>query len=133
MRDYSINEAGEFIYSTYLPPASAAVATAAIELTQGHPEWRTVAHENARLLRQKLRATGWDVIGTESAIVPIICRSSENALALAERCRSSGIRVGAIRPPTVPKDQARIRLSLKANLSESEYHKIYDCFNKAHA
>lgn len=127
-RDYCINEAGEFIYSTYLPPASAAVASAAIELTRQHSEWRTSAQESARIFRQTLIENGWDVLGAESAIVPVLCGDSEAALRLGSAFLQNGVRVGAIRPPTVPKGQARIRISLKSTLSEQDYTKLYECF-----
>ena len=131
MRDYCINEAGEFIYSTYLPPASAASASAAIQLIREHPEWRTHAQAKALEFRKTLQAQGWEVLGTESAIVPILCGSSESALALAEKLLQANIKVGAIRPPTVPKGQARIRLSLKSTLTEHDYICIQDCFQRS--
>ena len=127
MRDHCINEAGEFIYSTYLPPASAAAAMAAIELVQKHPEWRTTARMKAQALRTKLRAKGWNILGEESAIMPVICGTSEATLRLADVFLQNGIRVGAIRPPTVPRGQARLRVSLKSTLSDQEYAKIYEC------
>jgi len=130
MRDYCINEAGEFIYSTYLPPASAASAIAAIELVQKHPEWRTSAQSKAQTFRTKLRKDGWDILGEESAIVPVLCGTSEATLKLAEVFRKKGIRVGAVRPPTVPKGQARLRLSLKSDLTDQDYARIYDCFHQ---
>ena len=130
MRDYCINEAGEFIYSTYLPPSSAASAIAAIELTRQHPEWRTTGQANAHNFRQALLANGWDILGTESAIVPVLCGASETALKLGKIFSQNGIRVGAIRPPTVPKSQARLRISLKANLTEQNYRALFDCFEQ---
>ena len=130
-RDYCINEAGEFIYSTYLPPASAASASAAIQLVRKHPEWRTTGQANALSFRKRLLTDGWNVPGTESAIVPVICGTSETALKLANRFQRDGIRVGAIRPPTVPKGQARLRISLKSNLTGSDYDKIYNCLDRS--
>lgn len=128
MRDYSINEAGEFIYSTYLPPACAASATAAVKLVQENTKWRTTAQTAARRFRERLRANGCNVLGADSAIVPVLCGTPEAALGLANKCLKHGVRVGAIRPPTVPKGQARIRLSLKANLTKQDYNRLYDCF-----
>lgn len=128
MRDYCVNEAGEFIYSTYLPPSSAAIAQTAIELIRQHPEWRTLAQARALAFRETLRAEGWEVLGTDSAVVPIICGSSDKALAMADRFLKSGVRVGAIRPPTVPQGQARLRISLKSTLTERDMHLLYACF-----
>ncbi|MGK0456488.1 MAG: 8-amino-7-oxononanoate synthase [Lentimonas sp.] len=131
LRDYCINEAGEFIYSTYLPPTSAASAIAALELAQQHPEWRTTAQEKARSFRKTLLTNGWHVLGTESAIVPVLCGASEAALELGNIFLKNGIRVGAIRPPTVPKGQARLRISLKSNLTDHDYETLYSCFDQS--
>ncbi|MFQ3225706.1 MAG: 8-amino-7-oxononanoate synthase [Lentimonas sp.] len=128
MRDYCVNEAAEFIYSTYLPPSSAAIAQAAIELIRKHPEWRPQAQATARVFREELRAQGWDVLGTDSAVVPVLCGSSEDALEMADHFLKAGIRVGAIRPPTVPQGQARLRISLKSTLTERDLQQLVTCF-----
>jgi 8-amino-7-oxononanoate synthase len=131
MRDYCVNEAGEFIYTTFLPPSSAAVAQAAIQLIQQHPEWRALAQAQAMAIRETLRAQGWEVLGTDSAIVPVLCGSSAETLVMAERFLQAGIRVGAIRPPTVPTGQARLRISLKSTLTQREITQLYDCFERS--
>jgi 8-amino-7-oxononanoate synthase len=128
MRDTCINEAGEFIYSTYLPPASAAAAEAAIELVRRSGEARARDQRRALAFREALRAQGWNVFGTDSAVVPVICGSSENALSVANALLESGIRVAAIRPSTVPQGAARVRLSLKATLSEADYTNLTQTF-----
>lgn len=130
LRDYCINEAGEFIYSTYLTPASAASALAAIELIREHPEWRTAAQAKARKFRETLLAKSWDVLGTESAVVPIICGTSAAAIELSNTFLQNDIRIGAIRPPTVPKGQARLRISLKSTLTDHDYETLYRCFEQ---
>ena len=126
-----VNEAGEFIYSTYLPPASAATAQAAIETIRDNAADRLQAQAKARQFRAALRAQGWEVGGTDSAVVPVICGASETALQMAARLLESGIRVGAIRPPTVPKGQARLRLSLRSTLSDQDYTKLLHCFERS--
>jgi 8-amino-7-oxononanoate synthase len=131
MRDYCVNEAGEFIYSTYLPPASAAIAQAAIQTIRDNAADRLQAQAKARQFRSALRAQGWDVGGIDSAVVPVICGASETALRMAALLLESGIRVGAIRPPTVPKGQARLRLSLKSTLSDQDYTTLLQCFERS--
>jgi 8-amino-7-oxononanoate synthase len=131
MRDYCVNEAGEFIYSTYLPPASAAIAQAAIELIRANAATRRQPQAQALQFRAALRAQGWEVCGTDSAVVPVICGASEAALRMAEQLREAGIRVGAIRPPTVPKGQARLRLSLKSTLTDQDYATLLRCFERS--
>ncbi len=130
MRDLCINEASEFIYSTYLPPSSAAVANAAIGKVQAAGKERMVWQKKARLLRQQLRKQGWDVPGEDSPVIPIICGESDLALRLADECLKSGLKVAAIRPPTVPQGAARLRLSLKSTLTEADCQRILNCFEQ---
>ncbi|MGC6455645.1 MAG: aminotransferase class I/II-fold pyridoxal phosphate-dependent enzyme [Coraliomargaritaceae bacterium] len=130
MRDVCINEAGEFIYSTYLPPASAAIAEAAIKIVNEQATERKYWRESARQFRETLRANGWDVIGEDSPIVPIICGQSSAAIALSHKCFKQGLKLAAIRPPTVPKGAARLRLSLKSTLTASDYEQILSTLGK---
>jgi 8-amino-7-oxononanoate synthase/dethiobiotin synthase len=129
MRDYCINEGGEFIYSTYLPPSSAAAAEAAIRITKQTPTRRGQSH--AQAFRNSLHTLGYETLGTDSPIVPILCGTSEAALKLAADFLEQGIRVAAIRPPTVPQGSARIRISLKSNLSDRDYERLLAPFSAA--
>lgn len=133
MRDYCINEAGEFIYSTYLPPASAAAANAAIGLIQSMGDSRARWQQNARDFRDTLRSSGWQVLGADSPIVPVVCGSAVRALQMAEDFLAAEVKVAAIRPPTVPNGEARLRLSLRASLTGADYQKILQCFAKSTA
>lgn len=123
MRDYCVNESGEFIYSTYLPPSSVAAAQAAIKLVQASMD-REEAHAKARQFRHLLRELGWESKGTDSPIVPVFCGTSERALELAEAFRKNRVKVAAIRPPTVPEGSARIRISLKSTMSAGDYERL---------
>ena len=131
MRDLCINEAGEFIYSTYLPPASAAAAAAAIHTVQGMNAARSSAQIKARELREQLRRQGWDVLGIDSPIIPVVCGSSQRTLDMASNFLEAGLKVAAIRPPTVPQGAARLRLSLKTSLSDADYRRIINCFERS--
>ena len=124
-RDYCINEAGEFIYSTYLPPSSAAAAQAAIRIVQTTSD-RSKWQQQAKQFRETLQQQGWETRGTDSPIVPLICGSSQAALQLRDSAQAAGFQVAAIRPPTVPEGTARLRLSLKTSFDESLYQQLLD-------
>jgi 8-amino-7-oxononanoate synthase len=55
-----------------------------------------------------------------SQIIPVRVGENAKALALAERLRASGILAVAIRPPTVPHDSARLRLSITLDHSDND-------------
>ena len=108
-----VNMAGEFIYSTALPPANAAGALAALnrvrELAAGQARW----HEASRGFRSLLRENDWDVPAGESPVVPVRMGGEDAAVSLASSLRGEGILVGAVRPPTVAAGASRLRLSMK--------------------
>ncbi|MEX2382791.1 MAG: dethiobiotin synthase [Opitutales bacterium] len=126
LRDYLINTAGEFIYSTYLPAVCAAAASAAIdrcrELSSDQPRWR----EGSRLLRRNLSRFGWPVPDGDSPIVPVRIGDAAATADCARRLRENNILVGAVRPPTVPAGSSRLRLSLKRSLTTGHLERLVE-------
>lgn len=124
IRDYLINTAGEFIYSTSLPPTTVAAARAAMRRVQAlaaeQPKW----HEQSRRFRARLRETGWEVFEGESPIVPVILKDANAAVALADRLREQGVVAAAVRPPTVPAGTSRLRFSLKRGFGTVECDRV---------
>ncbi|MEQ1851793.1 MAG: 8-amino-7-oxononanoate synthase [Chthoniobacteraceae bacterium] len=111
-----INRARSFIYSTAPPPAIAAAATAAIDFMmsdEGEKRreqlWRNLAAFGAEM--PHLFSEGRKI---QSAIVPVILGDAGRALEAADRLLERGFYVPAIRYPTVPRDAARLRVSLSA-------------------
>ena len=127
LRDYFINTADEFIYSTFFPPSSAAAALAAIELVQAFPD-RDALRARARGFRQMLAASAAVAIDTrwDSAIVPVETGDEAATMAAADRLWADGYRVGAVRPPTVPVGASRLRVSLHAALDDDALKALAD-------
>ena len=124
-RDALINEAGEFIYSTALPPPSAAAARAAVgrvcDLAAADQSgWKFAS----RRLRERLRKAGWDAPDGDAPIVPIMIGEAGRTVALATHLRAAGIRVAAVRPPTVPEGTSRLRLSLQRTFNKASEERL---------
>jgi 8-amino-7-oxononanoate synthase len=113
--DYLTNRMRGFIYSTALPPAILGAAKAAIEIAQRDQERRFLLQENAAYFRKLLTGHGFDLCGSQSQIVPIMIGSNEKTIKFAELLRHAGLAAIAIRPPTVPENQARIRFTITAD------------------
>ncbi len=111
MKDYLINSARGFIYSTSLPASVICASIAALKIVMEHPEMADELQVNSTYFREQLRNQGWKV-GGESQIVPVIIGESKTALGLASMLNDAGIRALAVRPPTVTKGSARLRFSL---------------------
>jgi 8-amino-7-oxononanoate synthase len=118
--DWLVNRARSFIYSTALPPGVIAAGLAAVELAQGAEgaALRKKLRDNIALFREGL-ASSWKN-GVTGAIQPLLCGEAPAALALADALRKRGFLVPAIRYPTVPRQSARLRVTLSAAHAESE-------------
>ena len=131
LRRFLINRARTFIFSTGLPPYFAAQVSAGMNLAKEADEMRASLLELSTLLRDELRAGGFDTSGSDSQIVPVILGPNEVALHFAEYLRARGFGVRAIRPPTVPEGTARLRLSLTAKLSKDSIRELVEAIRNA--
>ncbi len=120
MRDFLINRCAGFIYSTALPPAVWGAIDAALDLLPALDSHRAQLLQHAEQVRQMLARAGLNVGASSSQIIPVILGDTQRAIAVAQKLAQKGILVAAIRPPTVPAGQSRIRISLQANHSSPE-------------
>jgi 8-amino-7-oxononanoate synthase len=112
IRQLLINSARSFIFSTALPPASAGAGIMALGILKNEPGLGPALLENAAYFHSLLKKSGLSVPEFSSQIIPVIIGDNEKAVAAAEAIQKQGIYARAIRPPTVPKGTARIRLSV---------------------
>jgi 8-amino-7-oxononanoate synthase len=112
LRDYLVNKARTFVFSTAMPPYLAGQIRTAVALSREADSERTHLHEIAFALRDALAAAGFNCGTSATHIVPVILGSNEMALHVASELQRGGFAVKAIRPPTVPAGTARIRISL---------------------
>ena len=117
---YLVNSARALIFSTGLPPATAAAAIAALELIQEQPRRVERLADNADALRAALAREGFDVAGSETQIVPLIVGEAGLAMRICEAALERGVFAQAIRPPTVPEGTSRLRLAVMASHTRAE-------------
>lgn len=118
---YLINKARPFIYTTALPPGVVAAATAALKLIETEPSLLEGLRANVRYMRGALTSAGFDLMGSETPIIPILVGEAKKAVAISRSLlEKAGIYVPAIRPPTVPAGQARLRLTVSAAHQQAE-------------
>jgi 8-amino-7-oxononanoate synthase len=113
------NRARTLIYSTGLPPAVVAAASAALDVIEREPAY---AAEPLRKAKEFTRAL--NLAEAQSAIVPVIVGTAEAALAASEMLAEEGFLVVAIRPPTVPPGAARLRFSFTAQHPDVEVERL---------
>lgn len=122
------NSARTQMFSTALPPAVCAAASAALEVLVREPERPQQLQRLCQEFRRELSAYGVEVLSPSiGPIVPILTGTPELTLHLAEKLEKRGYLVGAIRPPTVPQGTSRLRISVSlAHASEdlSQFAKV---------
>jgi 8-amino-7-oxononanoate synthase len=113
-----------YIYTTALPPAIAASSLAALKLLQ-QESWRQ-QHLNdlIMLFKKQAQDLGLPLMPSNTAIQPLMVGSSSVALQLSQALQEMGLLVTAIRPPTVPKGGARLRITLSAAHTESHLQQL---------
>ena len=123
--DYLINKSRPFIFSTALSPATIASANAALNLLkENSEEYLSNLNENTGLMRKLLNDSGLNVVDGETPIIPIIIGPADLANRFSKKLEKEGILVSSIRPPSVPKDMSRLRLTVIATHTKEEIEYI---------
>lgn len=131
MRDWLVNRARSFIYSTAPAPAAVGAALGALDVLQREPQLGAELLRRAGLFRERLQAAGLDTMASASQIVPVLVGEAGRALALSARLESAGILAVAIRPPTVPEGSARLRFSVTLGHTPDELDAAADAIAAA--
>ena len=134
--DYLINKSRPFIFSTALSPATIASANAALNLLkENSEEYLNNLNENTRLMRKLLCDAGLNIVDGETPIIPIIIGPADLANKISKELEKEGILVSSIRPPSVPKDMSRLRLTVIATHTKEEIEytaqKIIEIWNNS--
>lgn len=112
--DWLVNSARSFMFSTALPHCVCAAASASLKVIKGGPERRAHMTHNAQRLRCALRGMGLTVLGDDTPIIPVVTGNADDTLRLAAALMDAGFYAPAIRPPTVPDGESRIRFTVSA-------------------
>ncbi|ADQ83772.1 8-amino-7-oxononanoate synthase [Methylovorus sp. MP688] len=128
--DYLLQQARTYIYTTASPAPLAAALLEALNVIRDEPQRR--AH--LRCLMSVLKThtpRRWQWMPSATAIQPLLVGSNDEVLRLSEYLLTRGLLVPAIRPPTVPKGTARLRISLSAAHSEQDVHTLINALREA--
>jgi 8-amino-7-oxononanoate synthase len=115
-----------FIYDTAPPPAVIAGVHAALRIARDADDRRALLAARAALAVERLGAAGFDVRMPAGAVLSVTAPGPEAALAWAADCRDRGIAVGCFRPPSTPDGSSRLRLTLNAGISDTDFTRALD-------
>lgn len=112
--DYLLNKGRSYIFTTAAPPAIACALAKSLEIIRDGDALRANLFARIAQLRDGLADLRWPLLPSATAIQPLIVGDNAAALALAQALWERGLWTPAIRPPTVPKGTARLRISVSA-------------------
>lgn len=112
--DYLIQKANSYVYSTPAPPALSATLSESVRLIEQGDDLREHLQSLISYLKANLKTTKWQLMASDTAVQPLVVGGNHEVLALSEYLQARGILVPAIRPPTVPVNTGRLRISLSA-------------------
>ncbi|QBM16266.1 8-amino-7-oxononanoate synthase [Marinobacter sp. JH2] len=124
LMDYLVQKARTYIYTTAMPPAMAAATCASLDLIEADDQRRTHLNGLIARFREGAQALGYELMPSYTPIQPIMIGGNEEALALSQTLERQGVMVTAIRPPTVPEGQARLRVTLSAAHNEEHVDRL---------
>jgi glycine C-acetyltransferase len=127
--DLNVNKSKSFIYTSALP--SFFVEYSLRRFESNREKQQKKLHENIKLISKGLQEIGY-TINSQTHIIPIIIGKEKTAMDFGRYLFKNGVHAQPIRYPTVPKDQARIRLSVTAWLSCKNIENSLDVFERAY-
>ncbi|MEO0441764.1 MAG: 8-amino-7-oxononanoate synthase [Pseudomonadota bacterium] len=130
LRDFFVNRARAFIFSTAPSPLTAHLVKQAIRHVDQTPALQQELHRHIALTGDLL-AEHVTSGPNSSQIFPVILGDDRKAVAVAGQLQQQGFDVRAIRPPTVPDGTARLRISLTLNVSTQDIHDLADALEQA--
>lgn len=124
--DYIRNKSRPFIFTTALPPGSCAATITALKILRTRPELRRRLWANTDYIKDRLNKMGFNLRGSISPIIPILIGDTKKTVAISQALWAKGFYVPAIRPPTVPQGQSRLRLTITAMHTRKQMDRLLE-------
>jgi 8-amino-7-oxononanoate synthase len=133
--EWLVQRARPYIYTTAAAPALAHALLASLDIIAGEEGAQRRAHLNRLIAQVKdgLRLDRWQLFESDTAVQPVIIGGNDEALRAAAVLHEQGYWVPAIRPPTVPADTARLRITLSAAHTDADVAELIAAFNQLEA
>ena len=128
--DYLVQFARPYVYTTAMPAAMAAATRASLSLLQTESWRREKLRELIGHFRRRAEQAGLSLMPSITPIQPLLVGDSEKALRLSAALREKGFWISAIRPPTVPENSARLRITLSAEHRVEQIDALVDALHE---
>lgn len=121
--EWILQKGRSYIYTTASPPAIAHGLLKSLELISDN-SYRTALNQNIHYWKKTLHLKKWALMPSDTAIQPIMIGKTEDALLVAQQLYKKNIWVPAIRPPTVPINTARLRITFSASHNKEQIDQL---------
>ncbi|MCK5191228.1 MAG: aminotransferase class I/II-fold pyridoxal phosphate-dependent enzyme, partial [Methylococcales bacterium] len=125
-----IQKARTYVFTTALPAAVAEATRTSLKLVIADSWRRDKLNQLITRFRLGAQQLGLQLMQSDSAIQPILIGNSQRAVEISHALLNQGFLVGAIRPPTVPKDGARLRITFSANHQEQQVDQLLNALDE---
>ncbi len=119
-----------YLFSNSIPPMVAAAGCKMVDIMSETNELQDKLHSNTEYFVGKMKAAGFDIKPTESAICAVMLYDAKLSQVMAAKLQEEGIYVTGFYYPVVPKDQARIRVQISAAHEPEHLDKCIAAFTK---
>ncbi len=130
LRDYLINTARSFIYTTAHPPSIPAAAMEAFRMIQDEPQHLRQLWDNTRYFKKGMRDLGFDIGHSQTPITPVMAGESRLAMELSRGLFEEGLFAKPIVFPLVAKDKARVRINVTAQHTKEDLDEALAIFER---
>jgi 8-amino-7-oxononanoate synthase len=127
---YLRHTARSLIFSASIPASACATVLAAIEIMREEPERRAHLWQNARRMQAELSGLGFDTMGSESPIVPVIVGGTLRTFEFWKRLLDAGVFTNPVIAPAVPATSGRIRTSYMATHTDAQLDRVLVAFER---
>lgn len=128
--EYLLQKGRSYIFTTAAPPAVACALSKSLQLIRQGDALRANLMARLGQLRDGLASLPWRLLPSPTAIQPLIVGENAATVKLSTALWERGLWVPAIRPPTVPKDTARLRISVSAAHSAGDITRLVDALKE---
>ncbi len=119
-----------YLFSNSLAPSIVGASLKVFDLIENDTSLRDKLEDNTNYFRQKMQEAGFDLVGADAAIVPVMLYDAKLSQDMANELLKEGIYVIGFFFPVVPKDKARIRVQLSAAHTKEHLDKAIAAFIK---
>ncbi len=130
LRDYLINTARSFIFTTAHPPSIPAATMEAIRMIQDEPQHLRQLWENTRYFKKSMSDMGFDIGHSQTPITPVMAGESRTAMELSRQLFEEGLFAKPIVFPLVAKDKARVRIIATAQHTREDLDEALAIFER---